>query len=135
MHQHFTFLTLIKNQTISTGIFPPKKEKYLKLFSFLKKEEKTLNNSYRLIIYVDLFKACDCLDHDILLSKLKFYGLSNDTINLLEKYISRRDQFVQIGSIKSEHHVFSCRIPQGSVMGPLLFNILINDLKFILERE
>ena len=65
----------------------------------------------------------------IYLSKLKFYGLSNEALNLLKNYISERHQFVQIENIKSEHHAISCGIPQGSVMGPLLFNIVINNLK------
>ena len=45
-------------------------------------------------IYIGLSKASDCLDHDILLSKLKFYGLSNNALNLPKKYIARRDHAV-----------------------------------------
>ena len=79
-------------------------------------------------IYVDLSKAFDSLDHNILLSKLKFYGLDDKAINLLRSYLSNRDQFVQLGNIKSNHHLISRGIPQGSVIEPLLFNIVINDL-------
>ena len=79
-------------------------------------------------IYADLSKAFDCLDHDIIISKLKYYGLSDNAIKLLKIYLSKRDQYVQLGNFKSQYHNISCGIPQGSVMGPLLFNIVINDL-------
>ena len=74
-------------------------------------------------IYLDLSKAFDCLNHDILLSKLRFYGLSDDALSLLKKIpyqVTRRDQYVKLGNIKSECHAISCGIPQGSKMVPLL---------------
>ena len=79
-------------------------------------------------VYIDLSKAFHCLDHNILLSKLKFYGLNDNAIRLLKNYLSDRDQYVQLGNTKSQLHGISRGIPQGSVMGPLLFNIVINDL-------
>ena len=87
-------------------------------------------------IYLDLSKVFDCLNHDILLSKLRFYGLSDDALSLyiLKNYLTSRDQYVQLGNITSECHAISCRIPQGSVMGPLLFNIFINDLKYATSK-
>ena len=80
------------------------------------------------IIYINLCKAFDCLHHAILLSKLKYYELNDNAIKLLKKYLSDRDQYVQLGNFKSQYHNISYGIPQGSVMGPLLFNIVINDL-------
>ena len=56
------------------------------------------------------------------------YGLDDKVINLLRSYLSNRDQFVQLGNIKSNHQLISHGIPQGSVIGPLLCNIVINDL-------
>ena len=79
-------------------------------------------------MYIDLSKAFDCLDHNILFSKLKFYGLNDNAIRLLKNYLSDRDQYVQLGNTKFQLHGISCGIPQSSVMGPLLFNIVINDL-------
>ena len=79
-------------------------------------------------VYIDLSKAFDCLDHNILLSKLKFYGLNDNAIRLLKNYLSDRYQYVQLRNIQSQLHGISRGIPQGSVMGPLQFNIVINDL-------
>ena len=58
-------------------------------------------------IYIDLCKAFDCLDHVILLSKLKYYGLNDNAIKLLKNYLSDRDQYVQLGNFKSQYHI-SC---------------------------
>ena len=79
-------------------------------------------------VYIDLSKAFDCLDHNILPSKLKFYRLHDNAIRLLKNYLSDRDQYVQLGNTKSQFHGISRGIPQGSVMGPILFNIVTNDL-------
>ena len=76
-------------------------------------------------IYVHISKAFDCLNHDILLSKLRYYGLNDDALSLLKNYLTSRDQYVQLGNIKSECHAISCGIRQGSVMGPLLFNVYL----------
>ena len=72
--------------------------------------------------------AFDSLNYDILLSKLKFYGLQNNALQLLKSYLSDRSQYVQINNVKSNRHTVSCGILQDSVMGPLLFNICINDI-------
>ena len=79
-------------------------------------------------VYSDLSKAFDCLDHNIILQKLKFYGLNDNAIRLLKNYLSDRDQYVQLENIKSQLHGISRGILQGSVIGPLLINIVINDL-------
>ena len=79
-------------------------------------------------VYSDLSKAFDCLNHNIILQKLKFYGLNDNAIRLLKNYLSDRDQYVQLENIKSQLHGISHGILQGSVIGPLLINIVINDL-------
>ena len=79
-------------------------------------------------IYLDLSKTFDSLKYDILMSKLKFYGLQSKALQLLKSYLSDRSQYVQIDNVKSNLHSVSCGIPQGSVMGPILFNIFINDI-------
>ena len=89
-------------------------------FAALELMDRNIDNMNRNLtpvnVYIDLSKAFDCLDHNILLSKLKFYGLSDDTIRLLKNYLSDREQYVQLGNIKSQLHGISRGIPQGSVM-------------------
>ena len=78
-------------------------------------------------IYLDLSKAFGNLIYDILLSKLIYYGLQSNALQLIKSYISGRCQYVQLGDVKSSTHAVVCGIPQGSVLSPLLFNIYINN--------
>ena len=85
-------------------------------------------NSCPTNIYLDLSKAFDSLNYEILLFKLQYYGLQGNALLLLKNYLYERSQYVQIENVKSCSHPVSCGIPKGSVLGPLLFNILINDI-------
>ena len=58
-------------------------------------------------VYIDLSKAFDSLDHNILLSKLKYYGLDDKAITLLRSYLPNKDKYVQLGNINSNHHLIS----------------------------
>ena len=79
-------------------------------------------------ILMDLSKAFDCLRHDLLLFKLKTYGISESALKLFESYLSNRKQCVKIGSVRSFFLEIYKEVPQGSILGPVLFNIFINDI-------
>ena len=87
------------------------------------------NNELPLNIYLDLSKAFDTLDHNILLDKLPYYGIRNTPLDLFKNSLTNRKQYVEIDNVKSKMGEIQTGVPQGSILGPLLFIIYINDIK------
>ena len=87
------------------------------------------SRNYSCGIFIDLCKVFDTVDHHILLDKLEYYGIRGITYKWFCSYLSSRRQYVCLGTMESDAKKIQCGLPQGSILGPLLFLIYVNDLK------
>ena len=78
-------------------------------------------------VFIDLQKAFDTIDHGILLRKLELYGIKRNLLNWFKSYLSYRSQYVEYNNTISERKYIHHGVPQGSILGPLLFILYVND--------
>lgn len=83
---------------------------------------------YNLVVLLDLKKAFDTVNHEILLHKLQMYGFKTKALNFMRDYLTNRTQRCQLEGLLLDQREVRCGIPQGSILGPLLFIIYINVL-------
>jgi len=86
-------------------------------------------------IFIDLEKAFDTIDHNILINKLENYGFRGNIKNWFKSFLSNREQFVSAHNCKSNIKKIVCGVPQGSTLGLLLFLIYLNDLKNAFDKS
>ena len=98
----------------------------------LEKRKITCNRKgFCAAVLTDLSKAFDCICHDLLIAKLNIYGLERNALKLVYDYVSNRSQKTKVGSSFSTYFDIFYGVPQGSIHGPLLFNIDLCDLFFL----
>ena len=136
------FERLIYNQMIK--FIEKHKILYINQFGFRKKFSTTLalidtieyikttldNNQYVIGIFLDIRKAFDTVNHNIMCKKLEHYGFRGHSLNFLRSYLSDRTQYTDVNGSQSETQEITHGVPQGSILGPLLFLLYINDLHY-----
>ena len=104
------------------------------LIRLIEEFKKNLDNDYVVgAILMDLSKAFDCVPHDLLLAKLSAYGFSNEALGYIMSYLTERKQATRLNNVYSTFQLILSGVPQGSILGPILFNIFLNDFIYFIE--
>lgn len=98
---------------------------YDKITSAIDRKEFTVG------IFLDLSKAFDTVNHNILFDKLEHYGIRGVALDWIKNYFCDRLQYVQYNDCISKSNLIQCGVPQGSILGPLLFLLYINDISYV----
>ena len=99
----------------------------------VKSASQNLSNK-RKIIFIDLIKAFDTIDQAILLKILHHYGIRDNALKCFASYLHNRKQYVTYNGVSSNTKVIKCGVPQGSILGPILFILYINDLSTVCKK-
>ena len=107
-------------------------------FAALEFTDKIIHNldegNLPLAIFLDLSKAFDTIDHSILIYKLQYYGIQGTSLDWFKSYVNNRKQYVQYNTCNSSHSTITTGVPQGSILGPLLFIIYMNDIANVTDK-
>ena len=104
------------------------------LFRFIENwSQSRENKNFVGAVLIDFPKAFDCIPHDLIAAKLHAYVLSGDAVTFVYSYLKRRKQGVKINGTESVFQIILSGTPQTSILGPILFTVLINDLFSILK--